>query len=168
MTSVMKSSTEVLDESRVGKVLDVRNLPISLAKVLALIHNIIMAVRVSGDSSARLALTGKSAPVPNPVCSGPITAESSVDDVEVLVEELVRIACVRFEDSHGFAPGVRVGVTGVYVGGDGVSGEPPYGYTAVLGPHHGINTATDGIERSSVRIIVGQISTTASLVGSLV
>lgn len=111
------------------------HLPERIVELRALVPHVVVALGVPGDRGTRLVLASETTVVPDTVGSGPITAEGVGEDVEIVVEELVRVAEIRNEGSDGETPGVRVGLLSGDVGGDSVTGEPPDA-DAVLGPEH--------------------------------
>jgi hypothetical protein len=110
-------------------------LPVRLGELVALVPHVCVARGIPRYRGTGLVLACKPGVVPDTIGSCPVTTESCVDDVEVVVEEFVRVASVGYESCDGESPAVRVGLLVGDVGGDGISGEPEDLDTG-LGPDH--------------------------------
>lgn len=122
-----------------------------------MVCNKVLASAISGRFSA-------TARAPN--AASPVTAESSVKDGKVVLEELGWVTARRRPMSEGRWPGPRHRSVGGDIGWDGGTREEPDG-NASVNPLHGVDTAVDIVEALTIVVAGARIEESAAIVAAV-
>lgn len=120
------------------KVFDIVDLPISIGERASRIQNEIWTSWITRHCRTRLILTSVSSVIPNTICTGPISAESRVENVVMLIEEFVGRTRGWCKVCNWGSPGWRIGLFVGDVCWNAVSREPVYLDTS-FSPNHYIS-----------------------------